>query len=102
VTSWLGSPPTPMMRALYRPRPLTADETHALAAFLAGPSTVSTASATVPRFVVPGAAVGLAFLALIGVIWSRRFRAVRQPLVARMRAHTPSTSRHAPGAGGHP
>jgi mono/diheme cytochrome c family protein len=100
VNAWLGSPPTPMMRALYRPAPLTADEVHALAAFLELPrDPASAASPVVPVFVLGGTAAGLGFLGIVGAVWTRRFRSVRAPLVSRGR-HSKLGPRHAPGAGG--
>ena len=100
VHAWLGSPPTPMMRALYRPAPLTADEVHALAAFLEVPrDQASPAPAALPTFVLAGTAGGVIFVGLAGVVWQRRFRSVRRPLVSRGR-HSALGPRHAPGAGG--
>lgn len=100
VNAWLGSPPTPMMRALYRPAPLTADEVHALAAFLEVPrDPASAAGPALPAFVLAGAAGGLFFVGLAAVVWQRRFRSVRGPLVSRGR-HSKPGPRHAPGAGG--
>jgi mono/diheme cytochrome c family protein len=100
VNAWLGSPPTPMMRALYRPAPLTADEVHALAAFLELPRDPASAGApALPFFVLAGTAAGLGFLGIIGVVWTRRFRSVRRPLVSNGR-HSTLGPRHAPGAGG--
>ena len=100
VNAWLGSPPSPMMRALFRPAPLTADEAHALSAFLELPSKQATAGAlAVPAFVLTGTAGGLLFVALAGTVWARRFRSVRRPLVAHAR-HSQLGPRRAPGAGG--
>jgi cytochrome c2 len=100
LNSWLNSPPTPMMRAIFRPAPLTADEAHALSAFLELPGEQARAGAlALPPFVLAGAAGGLAFVVVIGVVWARRFRAVRRPLVARVR-HSQLAARHAPDAGG--
>lgn len=86
LMAWLAAPPTPMMRALYRHAPLTADEAHAVAAFLAVPHHQTPTSApTVPRFAGAGVAGALVFMAAIGVVWSGRFRGVRRPLVERRR-----------------
>jgi mono/diheme cytochrome c family protein len=100
VNAWLGSPPTPMMRALYRPAPLSADEVHALSAFLELPGDQASAGGpALPPFVLAGAAGGVVFVGIIGAVWARRFRSVRRPLVARGR-HSQLGPRHAPGAGG--
>jgi cytochrome c2 len=100
VSAWLSSPPTPMMRALYRPGPLTTDEAHALAAFLAiEGDQASAVPSALPPFVLAGSAGGLLLLGVFGAVWTRRFRSVRRPLVARAR-HSQLGPRHAPGAGG--
>lgn len=90
LTSWLGSPPTPMMRAVYRTHPLDATETHALAAFLDNAQRMPAPSAGRQRTrlaasALAGAAVG--FL-ILGAVWRRRFRAVRRPMVAAALART--------------
>jgi mono/diheme cytochrome c family protein len=104
LTAWLASPPTPMMRALYRTAPLTREESLALAAFLEDaaargippPSRLST-------FTVSGLAGAAALLVLIGVVWGNRFRAVRRPLVHSMRGPgRVAPPRNAPGAHGGP
>jgi cytochrome c553 len=98
LTAWLGAMPTPMMRALYRPAPLDADESHALAAFFEDAAAQPPPSAgAIPGFAVAGAAGAAAVLLLAGVAWARRFRAVRRPMVAREPAPR-SDLRHAPGA----
>ena len=88
LTSWLGSPPTPMMRAIYRRAPLTDDEAHAIAAFLAVPHHgPPSAPPRVPRFVGLGLVGAVLFVGAIGLAWSGRFRGVRRSLVPRPRAH---------------
>lgn len=99
LLAWLGATPTPMMRAVYRPAPLTPDEARALTAFLG-----ESATAEAPRplrlraFVIGGFGGAAAVLGLVGVVWARRFRGVRRPLVAATRAGAPVGARHAPGA----
>lgn len=100
VTAWLAGPPTKMMRPLYRTAPMTADEEHALSAFLAQPRAGGVSSAGVPVFLAPAVAGAFAFAGIIGIAWRSRFRAVRQPLVARAREATRPRIRHAPGTGG--
>jgi mono/diheme cytochrome c family protein len=84
LTAWLSATPTPLMRALYRPTPLTDDEARALAAFL-GQSEASSGTSPVALL----AAVGLGGCALVilgaAFVWRGRFTAVRRPLVARAR-----------------
>ena len=87
LTAWLGSPPTSMMRAMYRRAPLTDDEAHAIAAFLAVPHHGPPAAAPrVPRFAGLGLAGAILFVGAIGLVWSGRFRGVRRSLVPRPRA----------------
>jgi cytochrome c2 len=86
LTAWLGATPTPMMRAVYRARPLSADESLALAAFFDDSNTHAPAAASRGRAVVAaGVTAALAIAAVVGLTGARRFRAVRRPLVARMR-----------------
>jgi mono/diheme cytochrome c family protein len=86
LTAWLGATPTPVMRAIYRSAPMTADESLALAAFFE-----DAAGRDVPRRsrlsrVVAGAVSGaVAVVALAAALGARRFRAVRRPLVQRAR-----------------
>jgi mono/diheme cytochrome c family protein len=100
LTAWLAGPPTKMMRPLYRSAPLTADEEHALSAFLAQPRGGGAGTAAMPAFLAPAVAGVFAFAGVIGIAWRSRFRSVRQPLVARAGAATRPGIRHAPGAGG--
>jgi hypothetical protein len=83
VTAWLGKPPMPVMRALFRDRPLAADETFVIAALLADESARPPApGATRTRaFVAAGTAGALLALLAMAVVWSGRLRAVRRPLV---------------------
>lgn len=103
LTAWLGSTPTPCMRALYRGTPLTADESQALIAFLELP-----AGPTAPRLntttllLTLGLAGFLSVLLAAGLIWRRRFRAVRRPLVARASEEPRASPRLAPGRSASP
>jgi mono/diheme cytochrome c family protein len=98
LTSWLGGMPTPMMRALYREAPLTEDEGRALAAFLASvDAREASPAAGLAGFVWGGALAALAVVAIIGFVWSDRFRAVRRPMLDRPPAGR-TVVRHAPGA----
>ena len=88
LTSWMGNPPTPVMRAVYKKASLTDEETRALVAFLGdGPATNAPPKAsTQPLFLMIGVIGFLLALVIMGATWSGRFRAVRKPLVARARA----------------
>jgi mono/diheme cytochrome c family protein len=100
LVAWLGTTPSPMMRALYRPAPLTRDESHALAAFV-----TESAAPGVPRrsppatFTAGGLGGAAAALVIVGLVWGNRFRAVRRPLVASVRGSMRvGRPRNAPGA----
>jgi mono/diheme cytochrome c family protein len=99
LVAWLGAPATPMMRAVYRPAPLTREESVALTAFLED----SAARGVPPRpglpaFVVAGLGGAAAVLVFVGVTGARRLRAVRRPLVEASRGHAGAVARNAPGA----
>jgi mono/diheme cytochrome c family protein len=91
LNKWLGNPPTRVMRALFRDRPLNDDEALALAAVLAAEG--EHAGAAAPRrtgwFAASGAAVALVALGGMAAIWSRRLRSVRRRMVAAARKETP-------------
>jgi mono/diheme cytochrome c family protein len=83
VGRWLQSPPTPVMRTVYRPAPLTEDESRGLAAAFAGIGPGSSAPSPTPARRLAAAAVpGAALMVLIfGLAWRGRFRAVRRPMI---------------------
>ena len=88
TTAWLAAPPTPLMRALYRPRPLSEAEARAVAAWLekAGSTGTSHAYMAVGRVAMAGSALAVLLIVAMGYLWRRRFRAVRAPMVAALRA----------------
>ncbi len=93
VTTWLTRPPTPLMRALYRRQPLTADETHALAALFDQAASTATAPAAPARrlsarLALSGVAGLIVGLTLIGGAWTGRLRGVRRRVVAAARIPT--------------
>ena len=95
LVAWLGAPPTPMMRTTYRSAPLTPEERRSLTAFLEK-AAAGGAGAAPSRVAGPlGVALVGSALSLggIGLVWRRRLRAVRQPLVDRMRETSPPASR---------
>ena len=83
VSAWLGKPPMPVMRALFRDRPLAADETFAIAALLADENSRQPTGgpARMRAFVAAGAGVALLALLAMAVVWSGRLRAVRRPRI---------------------
>ena len=102
LAAWLGTTPTPLMRAMYRPAPLTADESRALVAFLASADTASGPSQA-SLWPLTVLALGGCACVLIGAgtVWSARFRALRRPLVARWSQGTIDQMRHALGPVGY-
>jgi mono/diheme cytochrome c family protein len=89
LSSWMGNPPTKVMRAIYRKAALTEEETHALVAFLGDSAAVNAPpkASTRPAFFMIGVIGFFLVLVIMGAAWSGRFRSVRQPLVARSRVH---------------
>jgi hypothetical protein len=84
-----------MMRALYRQTGLTEDETRSLAALFERSATAPAVTLvdTRPWLLPTGLAGSIAALALIGIVWRRRFRSVRRRLVDRMARRKPAASR---------
>ena len=69
------------MRPIYKKRPLEEDEVHALAAFLVSEKEHEVQSAGVLSFLGTGIIGAVVLLVLSALIWGKRFRAVRSPLV---------------------
>jgi mono/diheme cytochrome c family protein len=83
VGTWLSAPATPTMQALYRDKPLDADEIFALLAFLDDADKRSAAVAgPSPVFLLLGLLGTVVALAMLNAIWRSRFRSVRRALVA--------------------
>lgn len=86
LSAWLGNPPTKVMKTVFRQTPLNPTETAAIVALIDRSSAAApVAAAPSRRFFAAGVAGFVALLALVGLAGARRFRAVRQPLVARAR-----------------
>lgn len=83
LSTWLLAPPTPTMQSIFKGEPLKPEEIHAIAAFLnqaAQQGTPADMSGPFTFFLLGlGGAVG--GLVLFDGVWSKRFRAVRYPLV---------------------
>ena len=82
----LESPPFPLMQAVYGARPLTAEETAHLVAFLQNIAQDEASAGTSPLpFPAGGLGGMLVLLVLTGVIWRGRLRGVRKPLIGERR-----------------
>ncbi len=83
LSTWLMSPPTPTMQSIFKNRPLTSEEIHALAAFL-DQSAKQNAPADMSGpfgFFLLGLGGAIAVMMLLDGIWSKRFRSVRRAMV---------------------
>lgn len=81
LMAWMTSPASPTMRPIYQKRPLEKDEIHAVVAFLVAEKGQEVQAGGIMKFLglgIIGAVVGIV---LFAVIWGKRFRAVRSPLV---------------------
>lgn len=83
--AWLASPPSKVMQPLFKNKPLDSEEILALVAYLRDSATtdeISQGSGSM-LFVLSGIGIAGTFMVAFDVIWRRRFRAVRRPLVAK-------------------
>lgn len=88
LATWLSAPATPTMQNVFKTRPFDAEEVLALTAYFQhtlqrNPDDPSTARL---NFVLLGLGGTLLILGLFDVIWHKRFRAVRRPLVAKRKS----------------
>ncbi|MFN0006701.1 MAG: c-type cytochrome [Planctomycetota bacterium] len=85
LAAWLSSPPSLTMQPVFQRRPLDGEEILALVAYLkaAAETGETEAPSTSFAFVIAGIAATAALLVAFDFLWRNRFRAVRQPLVAR-------------------
>jgi mono/diheme cytochrome c family protein len=81
LIGWMKSPPSKTMRPIYKKRPLEEDEVRALVAFLVSEKEHEVQSAGVLKFFGTGIIGAAVLLVLSALIWGKRFRAVRSPLV---------------------
>lgn len=87
LAAWLAAPPTPTMQPLFKPHPLQSEEILALVAYFeAAARQGGAADALDPlKFFLLGLTGAIGSLAALQVVWKKRFRAVRRPLVHRPR-----------------
>lgn len=88
LATWLSAPATPTMQNVFKTRPFDAEEVLALTAYFQStlqrnPDDPSTARL---NFVLLGLGGTLLILGLFDVIWHKRFRAVRRPLVVKRKS----------------
>lgn len=86
--AWLSSPATPTMQSVFKKQPLDPEEVLALTAFFQSTlqRTPENASTARLNFVLIGLGGALLSLSIFDVVWRRRFRAVRRPLVESSKA----------------
>lgn len=88
LSTWLSAPATPTMQSQFKKNPLEPDEILALVAYFQStlhrsPNDNSTARL---NFILIGLGGTILILGLFDVLWNKRFRAVRRPLVEEQRA----------------
>jgi mono/diheme cytochrome c family protein len=88
LATWLSAPATPTMQSVFKKQPLDPEEVLALTAYFQftlqrNPEDASTARL---NFVLIGLAGTLLVLGVFDVVWNKRFRAVRRPLVEKRKS----------------
>jgi len=80
---WLSAPATPTMQSVFNKQPMDPEEILGLVAYFQNTLKRSPEDASTARlnFVLLGLGGTLLVLGLFDVVWNRRFRAVRRPLV---------------------
>lgn len=82
TAAWLASPPTPVMKSVFRPAPLTPAEVTSLTAFLTSQAAAGTAPPRSRAFPASGIAVAAGLMCVIGLVWRGRLRPVRRGIVS--------------------
>jgi cytochrome c2 len=84
LAAWLGNPPTPVMKSVFSKHKLTPEEILALVAYFRTASQKNSYEDTtsVLNFSLTGLVGAILLLLIFGVLWRRRFRAVRREMVA--------------------
>lgn len=83
LATWLSAPATPTMQSVFKKQPLESTEILSLTAYFQqtlqrNPANTSTARLS---FILFGFGGALVVLGIFDVVWNKRFRAVRKPLV---------------------
>ena len=87
LAAWLAAPPTPTMQPLFKPHPLRPEEITPLVAYFESAAKQGGAADSLDpmKFFLLGLAGAIGSLVVLQVVWKKRFRAVRRPLVHRKR-----------------
>ncbi|MBM3990519.1 MAG: c-type cytochrome [Planctomycetes bacterium] len=83
LAAWLSAPPSPVMQPVFSRQGLDSDEVLALVAYLkdAANSGAAQAAPNTLKLVLGGVLGALALLVLFDIVWRKRYRATRRPLV---------------------
>lgn len=87
LAAWLAAPPTPTMQPLFKPHPLHSQEIIPLVAYFESAARLGGEADSLDplKFFLSGLTGTIGCLAILQVVWKKRFRAVRRPLVHRLR-----------------
>lgn len=88
LATWLSAPATPTMQSVFKKQPLDPEEVLSLTAYFQNTLQRAPEDASTARlnFVLIGLGGTLLMLAFFDVVWNKRFRAVRRPLVEKRRS----------------
>lgn len=83
LSTWLSAPATPTMQSIFKKEPLEPEEILGLVAYFQHTLTRNPEDASTARlnFILLGLAGTIVLLGLFDVVWNKRFRAVRRPMV---------------------
>ncbi len=83
LSAWLSAPPSQVMAPVFRERPLDGEEILPLLAFLKNETEEDSPEykAALVNFLLFGLVGAIAVLVLFDLLWRKRFRAVRRPLI---------------------
>ncbi|MFQ6610646.1 MAG: c-type cytochrome [Fidelibacterota bacterium] len=84
LTNWLKAPPTATMSPVFAEHPFTENEILAIMAFFKneGESSSVPTLASVANFILYGILGTILLIVIIGSLWSKRFTAVRKPMIS--------------------
>ena len=91
LSAWLAAPPSAVMAPVFRDHPLDSEEILALVAYMqdtAQTGVLETPTRTL-EFLLAGIGGAVLLLIVFDLVWRKRFRAVRRPLVTRRRSQLP-------------